>query len=105
VVSSEPIEGPAGGWRDPNAKRIAVEASLPANAQLRTLIHETAHPLGSTPQRHSGPQAEVILDAVVSAPVARNRGSGAGLNVGDRRYPRGFLRALVHVVVVGHARS
>jgi hypothetical protein len=54
VVSSEPIEGPAGGWCDPKAKRIAVEASLPANAQLRTLIHETAHPLGSTPSATRG---------------------------------------------------
>jgi hypothetical protein len=47
--------------------------------QLRTLIQETA-PARVDPQRHSGPQAEVILDTVVSAPVARNRGSGAGLN-------------------------
>jgi hypothetical protein len=70
VVSSEPIEGPASGRCDPKAKRIAVEASLPANAQLRTLIHETA-PARVDPQRHSGPQAEVILDTVVSAPVAR----------------------------------
>ena len=39
-------EGSAGGWCDPKAKRIAVDAGVPANAQLRTLIHECAHALG-----------------------------------------------------------
>lgn len=31
-------------------------------------------------------------------------GSGTGLDVSDRRYPRAFLQALTHVVVIGHAR-
>lgn len=37
-VSFEAIDGSAGGFCDRKAKRIVVEASLPANAQLRTLI-------------------------------------------------------------------
>jgi antirestriction protein ArdC len=45
-VSFEMIEGSAGGWCDPKAKRIVVDADVPAKAQLRTLIHECAHALG-----------------------------------------------------------
>ena len=45
-VSFETIDGSVGGWCDPKAKRIVVDADVPANAQLRTLIHETAHALG-----------------------------------------------------------
>jgi len=37
-VSFETIEGAAGGWCDPKNKRIVIDADVPANAQLRTLI-------------------------------------------------------------------
>lgn len=63
-VSFENIEGSAGGWCDPKRRRIVVDAAVPANAQLRTLIHELAHALGVTYERYSRPQAEVIVDAV-----------------------------------------
>jgi N-terminal domain of anti-restriction factor ArdC len=39
-----------------------------------------------------------------SAPVAMERGLGAGLNVSDMRYPRAFLQALSYVAVIGGAR-
>jgi len=45
-VSFETIEGSAAGWCDPVRKRIVVDADAPANAQLRTLIHECAHAFG-----------------------------------------------------------
>jgi hypothetical protein len=61
-VSFEVIEGSAGGWCDPKAKRIGVDAGVPANAQLRTLIHECAHALGVDYQRYSRAQAEVMVD-------------------------------------------
>jgi len=64
VVSFERIEGSAGGWCDPKNKRIVVDADVPANAQLRTLIHECAHALGIDYQRYSRAQAEVMVDAV-----------------------------------------
>ncbi len=35
---------------------------MPANAQLRTLIHECAHALGIDYQRYSRAQAEVMVD-------------------------------------------
>ncbi|MCA1680434.1 MAG: hypothetical protein LC777_16510, partial [Actinobacteria bacterium] len=63
-VSFEAIDGSAGGFCDPQSKRIVVEGGLPANAQLRTLIHETAHALGVDYERYSRPQAEVIVDTV-----------------------------------------
>jgi hypothetical protein len=61
-VSFETIEGSAGGWCDPKLKRIVVDADVPANAQLRTLIHECAHALGIDYQRYSRAQAEVMVD-------------------------------------------
>ncbi len=63
-VSFEMIEGSAGGWCDPNAKQIVIDAGVPANAQLRTLIHECAHALGIDYQQYSRAQAEVIVDTV-----------------------------------------
>jgi hypothetical protein len=63
-VSFETIAGSAGGWCDPRAKRIVVDADVPANAQLRTLIHECAHALGIGYDRYSRAQAEVMVDTV-----------------------------------------
>lgn len=63
-VCFEAIEGSAGGWCDPKARRIVLDAGVPANAQLRTLIHECAHALGIDYDRYSRAQAEVIVDTV-----------------------------------------
>lgn len=63
-VCFEVIDGSAGGWCDPKGKRIVVDAGVPANAQLRTLIHECAHALGIGYERYSRAQAEVMVDAV-----------------------------------------
>jgi hypothetical protein len=63
-VSFEVIERSAGGWCDPKAKRIVVDAGVPANAQLRTLIHECAHALGIGYEQYSRAQAEVMVDTV-----------------------------------------
>jgi antirestriction protein ArdC len=63
-VAFEPIAGAAGGWCDRHAKRIVVDAVVPANAQLRTLAHETAHALGVDYQQYSREQAEVLADTI-----------------------------------------
>ena len=63
-VSFETIDGTAGGWCDSKAKRIVVDADVPANAQLRTLIHECAHALGIDYEQYSRAQAEVMVDTV-----------------------------------------
>jgi hypothetical protein len=64
TVCFEPIAGSAGGWCDTKAKRIVVDADAPANAQLRTLIHECAHALGIDYRSYSRAQAEVMVETV-----------------------------------------
>lgn len=63
-VSFEQIDGAAGGWCDRRAMRIVVDAGVAANAQLRTLVHETAHALGVDYQEYSREQAEVLADTI-----------------------------------------
>jgi N-terminal domain of anti-restriction factor ArdC len=46
TVSFAPIAGSAGGWCDTKAKQIVVDTDGPANARLRTLVHEAIHTLG-----------------------------------------------------------
>jgi hypothetical protein len=64
TVSFESIAGSAGGWCDPKNKRIVVDAAAPANARLRTLIHECAHALGIDYRSYSRAQAEVMVETV-----------------------------------------
>jgi hypothetical protein len=64
TVAFEAITGSAGGWCDARSKRIVVDADVPANAQLRTLIHEIAHALGVDYESYSRAQAEVMVDTV-----------------------------------------
>lgn len=64
MVSFEPIAGSAGGWCDTKTKRIVVDADAPANARLRTLIHECAHALGIDYRSYSRAQAEVMVETV-----------------------------------------
>jgi hypothetical protein len=61
-VSFETIAGPAGGWCDLKAKQIVVDAGAPANARLRTLIHECAHAMGIDYASYSRAQAEVMVE-------------------------------------------
>ena len=64
TVSFESIDGSAGGWCDARNRRIVVDADAPANARLRTLIHECAHALGIDYRSHSRAQAEVMVETV-----------------------------------------
>lgn len=82
AVSFEAIEGSAGGWCDRKSKRIVVDVGVPANAQLRTLIHETAHALGVDYERYTREQAEVIVDTVTFLAAA-----GVGLAVDGETIP------------------
>jgi antirestriction protein ArdC len=63
-VAFEPIGGSAGGWCDPKRRRIVVGACLPANAQVRVLVHELAHALGVGYEQFGRARAEVIVDTV-----------------------------------------
>jgi hypothetical protein len=87
-VSFETISGPAGGWCDYLRKRIVVDADQPANARVRTLIHEIAHAMGVDYQQYSRAQAEVIVDTAIFCPEEANGGLGVGRSVGDGCYRR-----------------
>jgi N-terminal domain of anti-restriction factor ArdC len=95
-VAFEVIEGSAGGWCDLKAKRIVVDAGVPGNAQLRTLIHECAHALGIDYEQYSRAQAEVMVDTVTLVAA-----SAVGLAVDGETVPyvsgwgeRGALEAV-----------
>ena len=64
AVCFESTPGPTGGWCEPQAKRIVIDSDAPANAQLRTLIHECAHALGIDYHSHTREQAEVMVETV-----------------------------------------
>ncbi|MGH3026092.1 MAG: ArdC-like ssDNA-binding domain-containing protein, partial [Gaiellaceae bacterium] len=81
-VSFAPIPGSTGGWCDHDAKRVAVDASQPVNAQVRILVHELAHALGIGYREYGRHQAEVIVDTVTFIVCA-----GAGLDVGGESIP------------------
>jgi transposase len=82
AVSFDATPAGVGGWCDRKTKRIVVDADAPANAQLRTLIHETAHALGVDYQCFSRGQAEVIVDTVTFIVCA-----GVGLAVDGETIP------------------
>jgi antirestriction protein ArdC len=63
-VARRTIEGSADGWCDPTKKQIVVSAELPANAQVRVLVHELAHALGVGYREHGRRRAEVLVDTV-----------------------------------------
>lgn len=64
AVSFKATPAGVGGWCDRKSKRIVVDATAPANARLRTLIHETTHALGVDYEHYTREQAEVIVDSV-----------------------------------------
>lgn len=71
TVTFEPVSGGAGGWCDPRRQRIVVNAALPANAQVRVLVHELAHALGVGYEQYGRARAEVIVDCVIFCPGRR----------------------------------
>lgn len=81
-VSFESIAGPEGGWCDQRARRIVVNADAPANAQVRTLVHELAHALGVGYRDYGRGRAEVIVDTVTFIVC-----SSLGLDVGCESVP------------------
>jgi len=81
-VSFEAIAGSASGWCDAKAKRIVVDSGAPANARLRTLIHETIHALGVGYAEYGRERAEVIVDTATWLTA-----TSVGLDVGCESVP------------------
>ena len=63
AVVYEPLDGRA-GYCSPRQTRIAVDAALPANGKVATLVHELAHAHGIDYQRFSRAEAELIVESV-----------------------------------------
>lgn len=82
TVEFGPTPSGIGGWCDHKARRIVVDADAPANAQLRTLIHETAHALGVDYERYTREQAEVMVDTITFIVC-----SGLGLAIDGESVP------------------
>lgn len=71
-----------GGWCDRPKRRIVVDVNAPANAQLRIVIHETAHALGIDYQTYTRPRAEVMVDTITYIVCA-----GLGLTIDGESIP------------------
>ena len=82
TVELRALPGAVGGWCDRKARHIVIDAGVPANAELRTLIHETAHALGVNYETHTREQAEVIVDCTTYIVCA-----SVGLDVGGESIP------------------
>jgi hypothetical protein len=52
------------GWCDYKHHEIVVNSELPANAQVRILVHEIAHALGICYREYGRRRAEVLVDTV-----------------------------------------
>jgi antirestriction protein ArdC len=81
-VAFETTPAGTGGWCDRPNQRIVVDADAPANAQLRIVIHETAHALGIDYQTYTRRQAEVMVDTITYIVC-----SGLGLAIDGESIP------------------
>jgi hypothetical protein len=82
AISFEPVAGSTGGWCDARARLIVVDAGASGNAQLRILVHETAHALGVGYAEYGRARSEVIVDTVTHLVCA-----SAGLDVSGEVIP------------------
>lgn len=82
TVTYEDLKGECGGYCNPKAKRIVVEADKSLNAQVRTLIHEIAHSLGVGYKDYGREAAEVIVETVTYIVC-----SGLGLDTSQTSIP------------------
>lgn len=64
TVSARTLDGPADGWCDATKHEIVLNEALPANAQVRVLVHEIAHALGVGYEGYGRRRAEVLVDTV-----------------------------------------
>jgi hypothetical protein len=64
TVARRPLDGPADGWCDSQEHEIVINDELPANAQVRVLVHEIAHALGVGYSDYGRRRAEVLVDTV-----------------------------------------
>ena len=66
VTYTDDLPAGVGGSCNTTAKRILVKASAPANARVRTLVHELAHALGVGYADYGREAAEVIVESAAT---------------------------------------
>lgn len=81
-VEQRSLTASAGGWCDPDAKQIVVNAGLPANGRVRVLVHELAHALGIGYANLGRQRAEVLVDCVTFIVLG-----AVGLDTGGESIP------------------
>jgi antirestriction protein ArdC len=81
-VAYGPTGSTALGYCDATARRIVVAPCQPANARVRTLIHELAHALGVGYDEYSREAAEVIVESAATIACA-----SAGLDTSGESVP------------------
>jgi antirestriction protein ArdC len=62
-VQYQPLDGPA-GYCSAREARIVIDAELPGNGKVATLVHELAHAHGIDYKTYSRPEAELIVESV-----------------------------------------
>lgn len=82
TVRHLPLDGGADGWCDAQRNEIVVNEHLPANAQVRVLVHELAHALGVGYRDFGRHKAEVLVDCVTYVACG-----SAGLDVSGESVP------------------
>jgi hypothetical protein len=81
-LACEPTGSAALGYCDTRARRIVVAPDQPANARVRTLIHELAHALGVGYAEYGREAAEVIVESAATIACA-----SAGLDTRGESVP------------------
>lgn len=82
TVRHLPLDGSADGWCDSERVEIVVNDHLPANGQVRVLVHEIAHALGIGYAELGRARAEVMVDCVTYIVCGQ-----VGLDVGGESIP------------------
>jgi hypothetical protein len=108
TVHRRPIDGSADGWCDSRKHEIVINDKLPANAQVRILVHESIHALGVDYQHYSRAQAEVIVDTVIFSSCQVEQLGAAGFRFGNschRRRSSGVRFARTRPVLSSRSRT
>ena len=83
TVTFESIDSGADGYYRPQTKAIVVEASHPANRQVKTLVHELAHALVRADRQDEDPELDTAAEELVAETTAYSVCASAGIDPGE----------------------
>lgn len=87
VVEFEAIAGSRRGYYELDTRRIAIEKTLPANGQVKTLVHELAHALLRAEPSAEDPALERAAEELVVESVAYTVCGALGLDTSGYSIP------------------